>query len=458
MRPGFRIVFFYFALGLAVWLTTAALQYVVFFQGTFWEYLFADPPPHELFLRAILLGAFLLFGLGMAAREAILRERGRAHDYLTIAGTVIVALDAHGHVTLINRKGCEILGASEDEIVGKDWFECFLPERIRQEVRAVFRRILQGELAPVEYYENAVLTRSGNERLIAWHNTCLRDRRGRIVGTLSSGMDVTDLRRSEEALRRSEEALRALLDAMAEAAYLLDAEGTILAANSGLARLLNRPAHELTGASFFQFLTPEAAAEQKTRLQEAVRSRQPVEFEQAHEGRLYHFRACPVTDPQGSGARLALVAADVTERRMAERALRESEERFRDLFESSPDAIFVEDYQGRVLDVNPAACRLHGMTRAELIGKHVLDLVPAERREEVAHDFPKWITGELTECAGWSLRRDGRAVPVSIRGSRFYYYGRPALLFHVREMRAGPAVPPSTPSGRERITPAGGST
>src|SRR5882757_4174162 len=66
------------------------------------------------------------------------------------------------------------------------------------------------------------------------------------------------------------------------------------------------------------------------------------------------------------------------ERIHAEQALHESEQRFRDLFEGSPDAIFVEDFSGTVLDVNPAACRLHGVTRADLIGKKVSDLVPPD--------------------------------------------------------------------------------
>src|SRR5213075_784738 len=75
------------------------------------------------------------------------------------------------------------------------------------------------------------------------------------------------------------------------------------------------------------------------------------------------------------------------ERIRAEQALHDSEQRFRDLFEGSPDAIFVEDFNGRVLDVNPAACQLHGVTREELLGKSVSELVPPESREEVARDF-----------------------------------------------------------------------
>jgi PAS domain S-box-containing protein len=107
---------------------------------------------------------------------------------------------------------------------------------------------------------------------------------------------------------------------------------------------------------------------------------------------------------------------------------------FRDLFQNSPDAIFIEDPDGNVLDVNPAACRLHGMDRETLIGKNVLDLVPPDRREEVARDFPKLVNGELDHVEGHSLTEDGRAIPVELRVSRFQYAGQPALLLHVRDI------------------------
>ncbi|MBM3892093.1 MAG: PAS domain S-box protein, partial [Verrucomicrobia bacterium] len=128
------------------------------------------------------------------------------------------------------------------------------------------------------------------------------------------------------------------------------------------------------------------------------------------------------------------IIRDITKRRKAEKALRESEEKFRSLFDHSADAVFVEDSGGTVLDVNPAACRLHGLKREQLIGRHVRDLVPAEHRERVVRDFPKWFTGELTQYEGFTLTADGRAVPVEIRGAPVSYAGQPALLLHVRDI------------------------
>jgi diguanylate cyclase (GGDEF)-like protein/PAS domain S-box-containing protein len=125
---------------------------------------------------------------------------------------------------------------------------------------------------------------------------------------------------------------------------------------------------------------------------------------------------------------------EITQRQQAEEALRKSEQQFRSLFQSSPDAIFVEDLEGNVLDVNPAACRLHGLEREVLIGRNVLELVPENERERVARDFPRQAMGELDLIEGSSLTANGTAIPVEIRCSPIEFSGRRAVLFQVRDI------------------------
>jgi len=138
------------------------------------------------------------------AEEALRNEKNRAQRYLDIAGVMLVALSKDGTVNLINKKGCEILGYGEDEIIGKNWFDNFIPEEIRTNVREVFNRLMQGDQEPPKYYENPVLTKSGARRMVAWHNTILTDEHGNITGTLSSGEDTTEHKRLEEQLFQSQ--------------------------------------------------------------------------------------------------------------------------------------------------------------------------------------------------------------------------------------------------------------
>ncbi len=123
------------------------------------------------------------------------------------------------------------------------------------------------------------------------------------------------------------------------------------------------------------------------------------------------------------------------QRVQVEEDLRQSQRRFRELFENSPDAIFVEDLQGRVLDVNRSACTLHGLTREQLIGKNAIDeLVPAAHRTAARADFQRLAAGEITWIESESVRADARPVPVEIRTVRIEYDGSTALLFHVRDI------------------------
>lgn len=131
-------------------------------------------------------------------------ERNKAQQYLNIAGVIIVAINDKGVVTLINKKGCDVLGYKEEEIIGKNWFDLCVPERARKERRDTFKKVMTGKIEEAEDYENSILTKSGEERIIAWHNTTLTDEKDHIIGTLSSGKDITLRKQTEEELIRSE--------------------------------------------------------------------------------------------------------------------------------------------------------------------------------------------------------------------------------------------------------------
>ncbi|MCF8024764.1 MAG: PAS domain S-box protein [Desulfobacteraceae bacterium] len=144
--------------------------------------------------------------------EELRRERDLNQRYLDTTQTMMVALDPEGRVTMINRSGCELLGYTEDEILGCNWFESFLPQPEGMDtIYPVFQRIMAGNLASAEYLENRIVCRDGTQRLMGWHNAFLADDNGRVTGTLSSGEDITE--------RRQAEAKRAEQHALLEAIY-----------------------------------------------------------------------------------------------------------------------------------------------------------------------------------------------------------------------------------------------
>jgi PAS domain S-box-containing protein len=145
------------------------------------------------------------------AEQLLRKERDRAQKYLDVAGVMLVAIDSEQRVGLINKKGCEILGYKEEEILGKNWFNNFLPERVQREVQAVFQRLMcQQEWTVPERHENPILTKSGDEKLMAWHNSVLRDDAGRVIAALSSGEDITEQRKAERKSLQYQSQLRSV--------------------------------------------------------------------------------------------------------------------------------------------------------------------------------------------------------------------------------------------------------
>jgi two-component system cell cycle sensor histidine kinase/response regulator CckA len=145
----------------------------------------------------------------VASRTTDLRdERDRAQRYLDTAGVILLALDPAGRITLVNRYACSTLGWTAEELLGRDWITTCVPSRFWDAVKDKFRSLIGGD-QPL--FENPILTRSGVERLIEWRNTVVRDDTGRIIGSLSSGTDITERTVAVESRRDTEERMRFVL-------------------------------------------------------------------------------------------------------------------------------------------------------------------------------------------------------------------------------------------------------
>jgi PAS domain S-box-containing protein len=166
--------------------------------------------------------------------EALRIERDTAQRYLDIARSIIVVIDGDRKVTLINKWGCEVLGYSEAEIIGQDWFERFVPEDRRDRAIEGYRRFRQGTIGASADVEERVLTRNGEERIIAWRNALLSGDDGHGVAVISSGRDITERRLIEDEHRRIEEQCRIneqLAQRVAERTAELEVANTALREN-----------------------------------------------------------------------------------------------------------------------------------------------------------------------------------------------------------------------------------
>ena len=257
------------------------------------------------------------------AGEIILRERKQAQLYLDIAGVMLAALNDKGHITMINQKGCAILGYNEREILGRNWFEVCLPKSRVEELMGVFVKLMRGELAPVEYYENPIVTKNMDEREIAFHNAVLYDQQGNISGILFSGEDITERRQGEQERDRLKAILRALIDSCPAWIACMDTDGSYLIANSYYTETFLLPLSQIEGHNFQEVFPPDLYERHKKLIAQSVAIGKTLQWEDQaslKENQITHVYGSytPLYDNDGSLWGVSAFGLDITALRQAE--------------------------------------------------------------------------------------------------------------------------------------------
>jgi two-component system, cell cycle sensor histidine kinase and response regulator CckA len=261
------------------------------------------------------------------AEKALQKERDRAQEYLDIARVMIVALNDRGEVTLINKKGCELLGYQDNELIYKNWFKHCLPAQMREDVLHVFSLLMSGEVQPVEYYENIVVTKQGEERLVAWNNNILTNEEGCITGILSSGEDITERKQAEESLARAQKERLRMFNLIPDMLAIADSKsGYLTQVNPVWSHVLGYSEEELLSRPLFEFIHPDDHAETTAEMQKQISGISTYRFENRYrcaDGsyRLLEWHATPA-DEQGF---LYATARDVTKYKQDEEARRDLE-------------------------------------------------------------------------------------------------------------------------------------
>ena len=358
------------------------------------------------------------------AESALRHERDRAQRYLDTAGVIMLALDLDGRITLMNRQGCELLGWTEGELLGRDWIDTCLRDRIRDPGRQAFDSLVRGDLSTTE---NTVLTRSGEERLIEWRNRPLRDDGGRVIGTFSAGTDVTERNQAVGALRAAEERMRFALEASGVGIWDVDYTTGVVQWSETLEAQYGLPPGTFSGTfeAFVERIHPDDRASVLETVAQAMTSGADFSIHNrtigpdgtvrwlSGAGRI-HLGA------RGEPVRGVGISQDVTERRQAEATLRQSEMRKAAVLDSVLDCIVTMNADGIVIEFNAAAERTFRYTKAEAIGRSLADLIipPTLRAAHTAGLARYLATGEgpllgkLIEIP--AVRSDGSEIPMEL--------------------------------------------
>ena len=345
-------------------------------------------------------------------------EKDTAQRYLDVAGVMLLIIGADQKVTLINRKGSELLGYAEEEIIGKNWFDTFVPQIDRESLRQSFERLMAGKEELPEYIQNPVVTSVGDERLIAWHNTVLFDEADNIIATLSSGEDITTRQRAVEQLRQREEQLRLTLEHAPIGILTAGLDGRLLSVNPTLCNILGYTEDELAHLSIHEITHPDDRESTREKFLELIEGRiGSCDLEKHYvrkDGAVITVRARAglVRDADQQPLMVVGEIEDITQRNRAEKL-------FRLVVESAPNGIVMVDTDGRIILVNSQLEKYFGYQRDELLGQPVEMLIPERLRGRHDEYRSRFLDEHRARAMGlgrnlFGLRKDGSEFPVEI--------------------------------------------
>jgi PAS domain S-box-containing protein len=353
------------------------------------------------------------------AKEALRVAQARTESVLASLADTHILFDQEWRYVYVNEAAVRAIGRPREEILGHTLWELY-PDIVGTELDRQYRRAMEQRVAlSFDFYYSSDDT--------WWENHFYPAPEGLAV----FATNITERKRAEEALRQAEQKYRDIFENAGEGIFQSTPDGRYIAANPALARMYGFASPEefirsRTDISRETYADPQRREEFK-RLLEAHGMVRGFELQGLHKdgSRIWiTVNARAVRDQHGKVLYYEGTGQDITERKRAEEALRESEERYRELFENAKDATYVHDLSGRYTSVNRAAEKLSGRSRNEIIGRSFIDFVPPEQIQIVSeHLHQKLVKEGETSYETEVISSDGRRIPVEVNSHLIYENG-----------------------------------
>jgi PAS domain S-box-containing protein len=343
--------------------------------------------------------------------EALAESEKQFRSVLETTPLLGVMLDVEGRITLCNDFLLNLTGWKREEVLGKAWFDIFLPPEVRDEIKdGIFSQGIRDGAIP-SHYANEIITRQNERRLIQWNNTILRDQKGSVTGVASIGEDITARKQAEKALYESESRFRLLAENSTDMISRHDIQGVYLYASPACRTLLGYEPEELIGHSAFEFIHPDD-------IPTVDQSRSNIINEPVVSTTVFRVRckngqyiwletsSHTIVDKEtGMAVEIHAASRDIAARKQAEEALQESEERYRTVVSSAPVVTFITDEKGIfTLSEGKGLAKL-GLQPGQVVGLSAFD---------VYRDYPLIVQSMKKALAGESLRNE-----VEVQGVAF---------------------------------------
>ncbi|MCB1826205.1 MAG: PAS domain S-box protein [Candidatus Competibacteraceae bacterium] len=293
---------------------------------------------------------------------------------------LVVKLDPEKRFLFVSPSYCQVFGKTEEELLSRT----FMP-LVHEDDRESTAKAMEDLFQPPyrDYHEQRALTKEG-WRWFGWADTAVRNEQGRVVAIVSVGRDITERKRTEEALLLTQFAM----DRASDNILWVDGKGNLIYANDAACASVGYTREELLGMKIFDIdpdFPPDKFEDHKAELQR----RGMLKFESRHrakDGRLFPVEVTGNYLEYKGGFLACAFDRDITERKRAEEELLESEERFRLFMQYFPGLAYIKDSHGRTLFANQRFKTYLDLASAEMIGKTNAELFPPEFADQITAD------------------------------------------------------------------------
>ena len=397
------------------------------------------------------------------------KQNNFAEKFFESADAFMIAIGSDEIVTDVNKKACEILGYSRDEIKGKNWFDSFVSKAKREDARRFFHDMLQGSLRHV-HSEYIVITKRGEERIFNFHNIIVSDEKGNTIGMLSSGDDVTALRRKETALKEMENRLQISLDSMFEGCQIIDHDWRYVYVNEAAAKQGRKTKTELLGYTMMQVYPGIDRTEMFSHLRNCMTNRVPHQMDNEFtfpDGSKGWFELHIEPVPEG----VLILSMDITKNKEIEEELNKyryrleevvahrtaecskaNEELTREIEEhqkmeeglklraiildNAREAIFLMNTKGDFAYANEAASKTYGYSLDEFLNMNIRSLLQPEDVPTIESLLKDIVEKTLVSHEMVHVRKDKSPIPVKVNHSLVKTLHGQFIVVVIREISA----------------------
>lgn len=318
------------------------------------------------------------------ADERLAESEERYRRIVETADEGVWMIDAANLTTFVNQRMAEILGYEVEELVGTHLLD-YMDGEDRAMTEAALERRREGSS---DHREMRLRHRDGHNVWVRVSAAPHMNAEGEYEGAIALVTDITEHREIEEALRYNEARLTALFEASSDIMAVLESDGGWHASPAGT-RILGYPMGYDPEGGLLSLVHPDDLGVAADAIQEVLDGRrgghEPVRLRVRHLDGHYRWFDCVAQDRSDDDTvrGIVIIARDVTDQKAAEDAQAEAEMRFRAAFERSPLGISIVGLGGKLVEVNPAFCRITGRAKEELVGTDSLALVHPDDRDRI---------------------------------------------------------------------------